>query len=315
MEIKNKDDFLKWEATTRDCIDVKKVYIDIAGDLVAGILLNQIVSCYKKNNSLVERNNSLWLVKKRTDWWEECRITPKQFDRAIRILKDKKLVETAIFKFNGEPTTHIKINWENFFELLQAQVKGNSNLPNGEIPNFPKGEFQIDQKGNSSNIGYNIDYNRDYKNNNCTNKSSQIKSEPTTLTPQQRYFKQVKEFFDNPPQDWLKEMEDSYPSLNVREELKKMKAWLLSNYPSHIKKNFKRFANNWLSKQVDEVKRKLAKFNSDPIAREAYERWLKMRPEVRECVPLSKYIEKYREGKIKKKEETGKNPLEGVDIL
>ena len=37
------EDFLKWEETDYDSIKVKRIYIDIAEDLVAGLLLSQII--------------------------------------------------------------------------------------------------------------------------------------------------------------------------------------------------------------------------------------------------------------------------------
>jgi len=37
------NEFLSWELTTRDTIDFKKIYVDIAGDLIAGLLLSQII--------------------------------------------------------------------------------------------------------------------------------------------------------------------------------------------------------------------------------------------------------------------------------
>ena len=38
-----RQEFIAWEQVSRDTIDVKRCYVDIAGDLVAGILLSQIV--------------------------------------------------------------------------------------------------------------------------------------------------------------------------------------------------------------------------------------------------------------------------------
>ena len=36
----------------------------------------------------VEREGKLWLAKSRTDWWDECRISPKQADRALAVAQD-----------------------------------------------------------------------------------------------------------------------------------------------------------------------------------------------------------------------------------
>jgi len=240
----------------------------------------------------------------------------KRFYRADRILREENLIKKEkVFDKKGKIIGwYVRINYiwttKKVKEANPEPLNGQPEPPNSTtVKNTGSGQKSINALSDNNINALSVN-----KNNN--NKlSSQKKSEPT-LTPQQRYFKQIKEFFDNPPQDWLKEMEDSYPPLNIREELKKMKAWLLSNYPSHIKKNLKRFANNWFNRQLDNIKKKMTRFNSDPIAREAYEKWLKMSPAVRECVPLGEYIENYRKKRMGGDyKPPKKNFLEGMDIL
>jgi hypothetical protein len=144
----NINEFLKWEELSKDTIDVKRIYIDIADDLVAGILLSQIIfwclpSKRGKTKLRIKKDECLWLAKGREDWWEECRITPKQFDRASQILSDKGLIEKKIFKFNGNPTIHIRLIPENLMEGV------NSFFTKGEKPNYPKVKNDIDERGNS----------------------------------------------------------------------------------------------------------------------------------------------------------------------
>ena len=81
--------FLQWERATRDTIDVKCVYIDVAqGDLAAGILLSQIVYWYlpskrdDRTKLRVKKQGDLWIAKGREGWHDETRITPRMFDRA-----------------------------------------------------------------------------------------------------------------------------------------------------------------------------------------------------------------------------------------
>ncbi len=108
-------DFLKWEETDRKAIRVKCSYIDIAGDLVAGVLLSQIIYWHlpsKQGNNTklrVKKDGEMWLAKGREDWWDECRITARQFDRAINILIDKGIVEKKIYRFDGSPAVHIRL--------------------------------------------------------------------------------------------------------------------------------------------------------------------------------------------------------------
>ena len=42
--LKNQASFLTWEVRSRDTLEVKRCYVDVAGgDLIAGILLSQII--------------------------------------------------------------------------------------------------------------------------------------------------------------------------------------------------------------------------------------------------------------------------------
>lgn len=121
-------EFLLWEQATRDCIDVKKIYVDMADDLVAGILLSQIVYWNLPNKEgktklRVKKDGALWLVKGRDDWWDECRIKPRQFDTAFKKLEEQSLVEKKVMKFAGETKVHIRIIWENFLVALQAHLE------------------------------------------------------------------------------------------------------------------------------------------------------------------------------------------------
>ena len=122
--------FLAREQAENDGFYTKKMYIDIAnGDLLAGILLSQIVYWYlpSKDSTAtklrVVKDGELWLAKGRDDWWEECRITAYQFDRAIKVLCDIGIVEKKIFKFNGNPMIHLRIVPNKFLELTDAYLK------------------------------------------------------------------------------------------------------------------------------------------------------------------------------------------------
>jgi hypothetical protein len=120
--------FLLWERSSRDTIEVKRVYVDMAGDLIAGVVLSQIVYWHlptKEGNARlqVEREGKLWLAKGRTQWWDECRISPKQADRALDILQEKGLIQTRLFKFAGAPMRHIRIDQEEFLKTWEAHLQ------------------------------------------------------------------------------------------------------------------------------------------------------------------------------------------------
>lgn len=115
--------FLMWEMRSRDCIEVKRCYIDVAKDLESGVLLSQIVYWHLpdslgKQKLTVYRDGYWWLAKGRSNWWAECRLTPKQFDRAIRQLEQQQLVCTQVYKWQGQNTKHIRIDWTGLLQAL-----------------------------------------------------------------------------------------------------------------------------------------------------------------------------------------------------
>jgi len=125
----DKQQFQMWEMATRDTIDFKRCYVDMAGDLVAGLLLSQIVFWHLPNSKTgqtkmrVKKGSHYWIAKKRTDWWEEIRITERQFDRAIVRLENRGLVATKLYRFGGFPTKHIRIKWDTFLSVFTQSVK------------------------------------------------------------------------------------------------------------------------------------------------------------------------------------------------
>lgn len=97
--------------------------IDITGDLVAGILFDRMLYWFAPdqngNSKLrVYKNGYYWLVKGRMDWQDEIRISPKQYDRASKILMDLNLIVVERWKFSGSPTLHIRINYDEYYKLL-----------------------------------------------------------------------------------------------------------------------------------------------------------------------------------------------------
>jgi hypothetical protein len=140
------EEFITWEASARDSINVRRVYVDICEDLVAGILLSQIVYWFLpkedgESKLSVQREGRYWLAKSREDWWKECRITAKQFDRVSTILEDNKFIETRVFKFNGLAVKHIGLNMQAVFLRVKALLtKGKEQL------NYPKVNLDITQR-------------------------------------------------------------------------------------------------------------------------------------------------------------------------
>lgn len=98
--------------------------IDIAGDLIAGMLLDRIMYWFSvgengKRRVRVVRDGYYWLTKQRTDWYDELRISPKQYDRASKILAKKGLIHTAKYRFNGVIQIHLRPDYEVYSKLLE----------------------------------------------------------------------------------------------------------------------------------------------------------------------------------------------------
>lgn len=137
----SQQDFFAWEVTSRDTIDFKTVYVDMADDLMAGLLLSQLVYWHlpKKDGTSrmrISKEGNLWVAKARTEWWAETRLKPRQVDRAAKILVKKGLVFTKRWRFNGSPTTHWRINWNAFLPSLKRESerwKKNCNSPKRKL--------------------------------------------------------------------------------------------------------------------------------------------------------------------------------------
>lgn len=113
-EIEEKVKFL----SSVKCNHTPHMYIDITGDLVQGTLLSRIMYWFsvdknKKSKVRVFKDGYFWIAKQRRDWWEEIRITERQYDKAIGELKKKGFVELGKYKFNSMPTIHIRPNYDN----------------------------------------------------------------------------------------------------------------------------------------------------------------------------------------------------------
>ena len=151
--------FFNWEAQSRDLIALRRSYVDLAGgDLSGGVLLSQLVYWHSpddqgKSRLRVHKDGHWWIAKKRKDWWDECRLTPKQFDRAAKVLENLGLIVLKTFRFNGSPTKHIRIQLENFFQALDfvtqhlGEVFTNIRNKSRVVGNSPKGENQFPKTG------------------------------------------------------------------------------------------------------------------------------------------------------------------------
>jgi hypothetical protein len=134
--------FITWERSTEDTIDVKKVYIDMADDLLGGILLSQIVYWYLpskngKSKLRVKREGHFWIAKKVKDWYDEIRFSEQNYKTAIKKLEKSDLIIKKRFKFDGAPTTHIRLNIPVFLAKLNSLLESqNTSLDSEDFDDF-----------------------------------------------------------------------------------------------------------------------------------------------------------------------------------
>ena len=144
-------DFLLWESSSRDTIDLKRVYIDMAdGDILAGLALSEILYWHlpdKQGDSKLRvfHEGRWWIASRRYEWWSRTRMTPRQSDRALAILKKNQIIAIKTYKFNGDPTKHVRLDEEKFLALFWSILENPSKNP--FLP-VGKNEITPTEKGN-----------------------------------------------------------------------------------------------------------------------------------------------------------------------
>lgn len=85
------------------------------GSVKAGIFLSQLLYWHEKGR------NPEWTYKTIDEIKEELALTRKEQDAAIKICKDKKVIEV---KLKGMPAKrHFRINIDNIIKLLMEEIK------------------------------------------------------------------------------------------------------------------------------------------------------------------------------------------------
>jgi hypothetical protein len=112
-----------------DTLGVKLAYVEMcARDHAAAIMLSQVICWHRPNrnggtNLTVERPDGWWLRKSAVDWDRDCAMTPSQSRRAMTKLRKLGIIRTAIWRYQGAPTTHIQLLWDGFVAAYE-QVPG-----------------------------------------------------------------------------------------------------------------------------------------------------------------------------------------------
>lgn len=123
--------YLRWEKGTKDTVDFKRIYVDMAGDLVAGIMLSQLMFWFQPNRDGGTKTRWSWtrtkqqiVVKTRAQWWDECRISAKQVDRASGILQERGIISAKVTKFGNGRATAYALNYPGFYRAWLQIISG-----------------------------------------------------------------------------------------------------------------------------------------------------------------------------------------------
>lgn len=154
------EEFVSSKETLSRKISVDTFYIDLVDDLNTGLLLNQIIYWYspsksgdsiKGNKLRVRKEGHLWIAKGREDWYDEIRITKRQYDRCRKVLEDDYgIIEVKKFKFNGERTLHTRLLKEKFMKLVNDFLSPEKKVKESQDKKEPTSP---DMTGNNTFVG------------------------------------------------------------------------------------------------------------------------------------------------------------------
>jgi hypothetical protein len=128
----NFDQFVAWEATSKDTIDFKRSYADMVGDVLAGLVLSEIVYWHLPAQKTgltklrVQRGGHKWIACRRDEWWDRARLTPRQFDAALELLVESGVIAKEIHGFSAKRSLFIRIDEDKFIERFNVVTTGDN---------------------------------------------------------------------------------------------------------------------------------------------------------------------------------------------
>jgi hypothetical protein len=90
-------------------------YVDFLGDVYSALMLSRIVHWYSpsskagQSKTWVHRQGKWWVVQSTQEWKIECFLNRGRSTRCLKLLASQGIIETELFKFDGAPTTHIRL--------------------------------------------------------------------------------------------------------------------------------------------------------------------------------------------------------------
>ena len=137
---------------------IRPEYLDLTGDLAAGVLLSQVVYWFRPGPGghlkvKVERDGRFWIAKTQSEWCQEVRIGLKTFIRSMDKLLQLGVVVSKIYQYGNRPVLHVGLNLDVLIGLVghcppdgvgvitdQDYTKTEESIP-------PKGKNPLDQIG------------------------------------------------------------------------------------------------------------------------------------------------------------------------
>lgn len=241
--------------------------------IVETIFLMNLVTKYyyfEDAGALIEYDNDYYFYYTVETIENDTAITYKQLQRIIPNLTDLGFIKTIR---KGLPAKiYYSINEEKINEYFfsRTQINQKQDMTKGKNLTIPKVITDNNQKSEldntkSNNIIYNIKDKNDNKikdNILCSNVSKET-LEPVKFELPTNKFNSNKETF-KVAESYYNDMKECYPNCDIDIELKKMKAWLLSNEINRKTiKGMKKFINNWLNKSQNNNKVNNAKSNAN----------------------------------------------------
>src|SRR4051794_26666297 len=137
MSIGQKEVFALIKALTgqANILTIPRVFITMTGEIDAALLLGQVLYWSDRTT-----DSDGWFYKSAKEWEEELGLSTYKVNRAIKLLAPWG-VQTRLKKANGAPTTHYRLDSEQFFESISKF------LQNGFSRNSQNGFSRDSQNG------------------------------------------------------------------------------------------------------------------------------------------------------------------------
>ena len=92
----------------------------VGKDITAAMLLAHFASPHPQHER--DKHGKTWIVQTGAKWQAEAGLSARQYDRALRVLKDRDLVHVHAWQFCGTPTTWLRLSAKGREALAQADL-------------------------------------------------------------------------------------------------------------------------------------------------------------------------------------------------